>query len=290
MPDFRSRFAPSPTGRLHLGHAYAALVVEEAARAAGGDWLLRIEDIDQTRCRPEFETAIFEDLAWLGLRWPEPVRIQSQHFDDYAAALSRLGEMNAIYRCFKTRKEILEEIQRAPHDAAGDAPEGGVYRGPVTPLSDDESEARAAAGEAFAWRLSMTAARRILGARWDNLSFVEETLDGAEARETAATPDLLGDLVVARKDAAVSYHLASVWDDARDGVSHVVRGEDLRTAAHVHRVLQELLDFPAPRYRHHRLILNDAGVRLAKRDASYTLKAMRDEGVSPADIRARLGL
>ncbi len=290
MSAFRSRFAPSPTGRLHLGHAFAALVVDEAARAAGGGWLLRIEDIDQTRCKPEFESAIFEDLAWLGLSWPEPVRIQSHHFDDYADALARLNAMNVIYRCFKTRKEILQEMQRAPHDASGDGPEGGVYLGPAEPMSQDESDARAASGEAFAWRVSMKAARARLDEKWDALSFIEEALDGGDAREIAVTPDLLGDLVVARKDAAVSYHLASVWDDARDGVNHVIRGEDLREAAHVHRVLQELLDLPAPRYRHHRLIANDAGVRLAKRDASYTLKAMRDEGVSPANIRERLDL
>lgn len=285
MTAFATRFAPSPTGFLHLGHAYSALCVDRAATRAGGRFILRIEDIDRGRCRPEFEAAIYEDLAWLGLRWETPVRRQSEHFADYGAALARLVDMGVAYRCFKTRKEILDDIARAPHlSAAG--PDGPVFIG--APLAADEERSLLAEGASFAWRLSIDGARAKLGSDYAALSFVEEDLDGASPRVVSATPEIFGDAVIARKDYGTSYHLASVHDDALEGVTHVIRGEDLRAAAHLHRLLQALLGFPAPVYRHHRLITDATGKRLAKRDEAATLLHLRESGVSVADVRLRL--
>jgi len=282
MKDFITRFAPSPTGYLHLGHAFSALTVWRAAREAGGKFLLRIEDIDQTRCRPEFEAAIFEDLAWLGLDWDGEVRRQSDHFADYAAAVDTLIGKGVVYRCFKTRKEILDEIARAPHLSA-DGPEGPVYTG--EPLPADEERVLLAEGSPFAWRLSMKAALAIAARP---LVFREETSSG-EMKEVSATPEIFGDAIIARKDAGTSYHLASVHDDALQGVTHVIRGEDLRVAAHLHTLLQALLDLPRPVYRHHRLITDEAGRRLAKRDKALTLRAMREAGENAESVRRRLG-
>ena len=282
MKDFITRFAPSPTGYLHLGHAFSALTVWRAAREAGGKFLLRIEDIDQTRCRPEFETAICEDLVWLGLDWDGEVRRQSDHFADYTAALDTLIGKGVVYRCFKTRKEILDEIARAPHLSA-DGPEGPVYTG--EPLPADEERVLLAEGSPFAWRLSMNAALAIAARP---LVFREETSSG-EMKEVSATPEIFGDAIIARKDAGTSYHLASVHDDALQGVTHVIRGEDLRVAAHLHTLLQALLDLPRPVYRHHRLITDEAGRRLAKRDKALTLRAMREAGESAESVRRRLG-
>lgn len=280
---FVTRFAPSPTGYLHLGHAYSALTAYRAAQAANGRFLLRIEDIDQTRCRPEFEAAIYEDLAWLGLRWEAPVRRQSDHFADYGAALDRLIAMGVVYRCFKTRKEVLDEIARAPHlSAAG--PDGPAYVG--APLAANEERALLAEGAPFAWRLSIAAARDRLGAAFETLSFLVE--DG-RAQRVRARPQIFGDAVIARKDSGTSYHLASVHDDAAQGVTHVIRGEDLAAAAHLHRLLQALLGYPEVVYRHHPLMTDDAGRRYAKRDKSATLRALRAAGETPALIRARLG-
>ncbi len=279
-----TRFAPSPTGLLHLGHAFSALTVFHAAREAGGRFLLRIEDIDRTRCKPEFETAIYEDLAWLGLDWESPVRRQSDHFKDYDAALNALREKNLVYRCFKTRKEILDEIARAPHLSA-DGPEGPAYMG--EPLPAEEERALIDAGEPFAWRLSIEAAKKHLGPAYEALSFTEETPEGA--RTVKAAPEIFGDPVIARKDNGTSYHLASVHDDALQGVTHVIRGEDLSHAAHLHRLLQALLDYPAPAYRHHRLLTDEGGKRLAKRDKAATLQALRDSGVSRDHVLKRLG-
>ena len=282
MTDFITRFAPSPTGYLHLGHAFSALTVWRAAREAGGKFLLRIEDIDQTRCRPEFEAAIFEDLAWLGLDWEGEVRRQSDHFANYAAALDTLIEKGVVYRCFKTRKEILDEIARAPHLSAN-GPEGPIYIG--EPIPSDEERSLLAEGSPFAWRLSMKAA---LASAARPLFFREETLSG-EMNEIPATPEIFGDAIIARKDAGTSYHLASVHDDALQGVTHVIRGEDLRAAAHLHTLLQALLDLPRPVYRHHRLITDEAGRRLAKRDKALTLRAMREAGENAESVRRRLG-
>lgn len=275
--SFVTRFAPSPTGYLHLGHALSALTAFDAARAAGGQFLLRIEDIDQGRARPEFEAAIFEDLAWLSVRWEEPVRRQSAHMDDYAGALQKLIDRQLVYRCFRTRKEIAEAIASAPHGASED-----VFRGEALPA--DEEAAKLEAGEAFAWRLSLKKARSALGPSYFALVFEDET------GLVRAEPEKLGDVILARKDFPASYHLASVWDDALQGVTHVIRGEDLREAAHLHVLLQKLLELPQPVYRHHRLVLGEDGKRLAKRDEAATLRALRESSKSAGDVRAMLGL
>ncbi|PQA87934.1 tRNA glutamyl-Q(34) synthetase GluQRS [Hyphococcus luteus] len=279
-----TRFAPSPTGLLHLGHAFSALTVFRAAQEADGRFLLRIEDIDRTRCKPEFEEAIYEDLAWLGLDWETPVRRQSDHFGDYEAALNALREKGLVYRCFKTRKEILDEIARAPHLSA-ERPEGPAYVGAALPAQ--EERALIDDGAPFAWRLSIEAAKQYLGPAYGALSFTEETPDGV--RTVKATPEIFGDPVIARKDNGTSYHLASVHDDALQSVTHVIRGEDLYSAAHLHRLLQALFDYPEPVYRHHRLLTDETGRRLAKRDKAATLQALRESGAKAEDILARLG-
>jgi glutamyl-Q tRNA(Asp) synthetase len=281
VSPFVTRFAPSPTGRLHRGHAYSALCAFEAARAAQGRFILRVEDIDTTRCRPEFESGIYEDLAWLGLEWEEPVLRQSAHMADYEAALARLTARGLTYRCFRTRKEIALTMASAPHGAME------VFRG--GPLPADEEAARLADAEPFAWRLSLDAARQALGG-FASLIFLEEGEGpGGERGEIAARPELGGDVVLARKDVGVAYHLAVTVDDARQGVTHVVRGQDLFEATHVQRLLQALLDLPAPVYRHHRLLLGPDGKRLAKRDRAETLESLRARGVTPGELRRELG-
>jgi glutamyl-Q tRNA(Asp) synthetase len=276
MPVFTTRFAPSPTGYLHLGHAFSALTAFEAAQAAGGRFLLRIEDTDQGRSRPEYEAAILEDLAWLGIQWEQPPRRQSEHMGEYEAVLARLIAMGVCYRCFRTRSELLASIAYAPHGSEG------VFFG--APLAKDEEEARLGKGERFAWRLSCALVCEKLGARADALTFQDET------GEVKANLDLLGDAIIARKDFPASYHLASVWDDALQGVTHVIRGDDLRESAHLHTVLRALLELPAPLYTHHRLLLNEDGKRLAKRDQAAGLRSMRERGATPADVRTLIGL
>ncbi|MFT4253986.1 MAG: tRNA glutamyl-Q(34) synthetase GluQRS [Caulobacter sp.] len=277
--SFATRFAPSPTGLLHRGHAFSALTAFEAARAAGGRFVLRIEDIDATRSRPEYEAAILEDLAWLGLEWERPVRRQSEHLADYHAAIDGLRERGLVYRCFKTRKEL--DIGRAPHAPA--AP----YRG--SPLSGIEEAERLARGEAFAWRLSLDAAERALGG-FEGLDFVEEGAgpDG-ETGLVGARPETAGDIVLARKDVGVAYHLAVVLDDALQGVTHVIRGCDLFEAAHIQRLLQALLGLPTPTYRHHGLLVGPDGKRYAKRDKAQTLRELRAAGTTPRALRAEMG-
>jgi glutamyl-Q tRNA(Asp) synthetase len=274
---FVTRFAPSPSGYLHRGHAASALTAYRAAQAAGGRFILRIEDIDATRCRPEFEQGIYEDLAWLGLVWEQPVRRQSVHLADYIAALDRLRDQGVVYRCFRTRAEVIDEIGRAPHGPAE------VFRG--TPLPADEEALRLAAGEPFAWRLSMDAARIRLGSALDQLTWLD-----LDEGERVVDPDVAGDVVLARKDVGVAYHLACVVDDALQGVTHVIRGEDLRDAIPIQRLLQALLGLPVPVYRHHRLLLGPDGKRLAKRDKAETLRSLRDRGVTPGEVIAGLGL
>ncbi|MCA0357253.1 MAG: tRNA glutamyl-Q(34) synthetase GluQRS [Proteobacteria bacterium] len=273
-----TRFAPSPTGYLHRGHAYSALTAFEAARAAGGRFILRIEDIDATRCRPEYEAAILEDLAWLGLRWEEPIRRQSQHLADYEAAIAGLRDRGLVYRCFKTRKEI--DIGRAPHEPAV------AYVG--APLNAAEEAERLSRGEPFAWRLSLAAARETLGG-FDALTFVEDGVDGSSPRAFQALPETAGDIVLARKDVGVAYHLAVVHDDALQGVTHVIRGEDLFEATHIQRLLQALLGLPTPIYRHHGLLTGPDGKRYAKRDKAQTLRELRASGVTASALRAELG-
>ncbi len=279
---FVTRFAPSPTGRLHLGHAFAAFQAYDAARAANGRFLLRIEDIDQTRARPEFEAGIYEDMAWLGMSWEAPVLRQSERLPAYQAALERLRAQTVVYRCFKTRHEVLDEIGRAPH---GPEVYGGVYRG--EPLAEDEEASRLARGEAFAWRLSLTRAQDVLGG-FDALAFLEEG-QGPDGERGAikANPALAGDVILARKDVGVAYHLAVVVDDAYQGVTHVIRGHDLFAAAHIQRLLQALLGLPTPTYRHHRLLMGTDGKRLAKRNGGETLSGLRAAGMTPTEVRAR---
>lgn len=286
--SFTTRFAPSPTGYLHKGHAFSALTAFEAAKAVGGRFLLRIEDIDATRVKPQYGAAILEDLAWLGLGWEQPVRRQSQHMADYRAALDGLEARGLVYRCFRTRREVLDEIARAPH-GPGEGPEGQVFRG--SPLPADEERRRLEAGEPYAWRLSLDAAGEALGEDgWDSLYFREEGRGpNGETVLIPARPDLAGDVVLARKDVGVAYHLAVVVDDALQGVSHVIRGHDLFEAAHIQRLLQALLGLPAPGYRHHGLMLGDGGKRLAKRDHAETLREIRARGVSAQAVRASLG-
>jgi glutamyl-Q tRNA(Asp) synthetase len=272
-----TRFAPSPTGYLHRGHAFSALTAHAAAKASGGRFLLRIEDIDATRCRPEYEAAIHEDLAWLGLSWETPVRRQSEHMADYDAALERLQAMGVLYRCFRTRGERLNEFAAAPHGPMD------AFRGARLPA--EEEAQKLAAGAPYAWRLSLDAAAARLGG-FERLTF---TVQNEREEVVQARPEVGGDVVLARKDVRVAYHLASVVDDALQGVTHVIRGLDLADAPHVHRLLQALLDLPTPIYRHHRLILGPDGKRLAKRDGAETLRDLRRRGITAGEIRAELG-
>ena len=275
-----TRFAPSPTGYLHLGHAYSALFAWRRAREAGGRFLLRIEDIDPGRCRPEFTRAILEDLAWLGLDWDGEVRAQSEHLAEYQAALDALARRGLLYPCFCTRADILREVA-----AAAQAPHGpdGAPRYPSTcrTLSADERAARVAAGVPHALRLDMA---RALAAVSGPLTFEEEG-EGT----IVCDPAPFGDAVLARKDAPASYHLCVTHDDALQHVTLVTRGIDLKPATHVHRLLQALMGWPAPTYAHHRLLTDASGRRFAKRDRATTLRDLRAQGVSPAELGARIG-
>ncbi len=268
---FRTRFAPSPTYYLHLGHAASALHVWRAAALAGGHVLLRIEDIDTTRCRPEYTEAIYEDLRWLGLDWPEPVRVQSEHFGDYAACVSTLKARGLAYRCFRTRSDLASlanPLQPGPHEAA--------------------DEAHLLAGNVpFAWRLSLTAAREALGAAWDALRFVEITPEGPVTR--MARPELHGDIVIARKDSPSAYHIAATHDDALQGMTHIIRGEDLLDAPHIQTLLQVLMDWPQPVYQHHALLYDEDGAKLSKRQQSISLASLRADGMTASQVKARLG-
>ncbi len=274
-----TRFAPSPTGLLHMGHAYAALFAARFATGAGARFLLRIEDIDTGRCRPEFETAIFEDLAWLGLSWVQPVRRQSMHFADYRAALDRLSGQGLLYPCFCTRADIQREVAAAA--AAPHGPDGALYPGTCRQRGEAERAARIAAGAPYALRLNMALACTAAGPlRWQD----------ARHGEQPAAAEQFGDLVLARKDTPASYHLACTLDDALQGVTLVTRGEDLFAATHVHRLLQALLGLPAPHYHHHKLLLDATGRKFSKRDQAPTLKALRESGKTAADLRALIGL
>jgi glutamyl-Q tRNA(Asp) synthetase len=275
-----TRFAPSPSGYLHLGHAYAALVAYECAHAGGGRFLLRIEDIDRSRCRPEFEAGIYEELRWLGLGWDGPVRRQSEQLDDYRRMLERLGDLGVLYPCFCTRRQIRAEIAhagQAPHGPAGET----IYPGICRSLGDAERGRRIAAGEPFATRLDVAKALALTGPLvWRDV----------RAGSVRAEPELLGDVVLARKDVPTSYHLAVTVDDALQGVTLVTRAEDLFHATHVHRLLQALLGFAAPRYYHHNLIADSTGLRLAKRNRAVTLRTLRQSGRRPDDIWRLIGL
>ena len=281
MSGFVTRFAPSPTGWLHRGHALSALTAWSAAKAAGGRFLLRIEDTDFTRCRPEYEFAIYDDLAWLGLSWETPVLRQSERRDAYAAALRRLEEAGVLYRCFRTRREVLAAAAGAPH--ADDPADAQAFSS--GPLSSDEETERLARGEPFAWRLSLQRAAEQLGG-FDRLRWLEE---GEAPGERRAKPERLGDMVIGRKDIGAGYVIASVVDDALQGVTHVVRGVDLVEVTSVQRVLQALLDLPTPVYRHHALLTGPDGRRLSKRDGADALRSLRELGVTAEEVRRGLG-
>jgi glutamyl-Q tRNA(Asp) synthetase len=284
------RFAPSPNGRLHLGHAYSALLNAALAARFSGRLLLRVEDIDLTRCRPQFEAGIYEDLAWLGLAFEEPVRRQSEHFKEYRAALAALQGRGLVYPCFCSRKDIVAAVARRetgtgrpwPRDPDG-AP---LYPGTCRSLSAAVVEAHMVAGEPHAWRLDTALALEAAPSRLTYPSFVP---DGAE-KAVAAHPERWGDPVVGRKEVPTSYHLSVVHDDAVQGVTHVVRGQDLEVATDLHVLLQHLLGLPAPRYHHHPLIRDEAGDKLSKSLLSESLADLRARGVTAAEVRRSLGL
>jgi len=285
-----TRFAPSPTGLLHLGHAFAALT----AAGAGKRFLLRIEDLDTSRCRAEFVDAIFEDLRWLGLSWEEPVLRQSARGDAYRDALGLLARQHLLYPCFCTRKDIADEIARAveaPHffdlAAPRPGPDGPIYPGTCRHLSEEERAARIAAGTPYALRLDSAKAAALAGP----LTFQEHGAGpGGEHGTITVAPGLFGDVVLARKDVPAAYHLAVVVDDAHQGVTRVTRGNDLFAATHVQRLLQTLLGLPAPAYAHHRLILDANGRKFSKRDRAVTLRSLREDGVTAKEARMLVGL
>ena len=269
-----TRFAPSPTGYMHLGHAYSALF----ASANGDRFLVRMEDIDSTRCRPEYEHAILNDLAWIGLNWESPVRRQSEHLADYTSALSILQDQNLVYPCFCTRKDIQREISSSSHAPHG--PEGSIYPGLCRNMDPIEQAENIAAGIPHALRLKTDIAAMQVGPL---------TWYDAEAGEVPACPNIFGDIVLARKDAPTSYHLAVTVDDHLQGITLVTRGSDLFTASHLHRLLQALLSFDPPTYHHHRLVTDQDGNRFAKRNKSFTLKSLRLKGYTPSQVRALAG-
>lgn len=284
------RFAPSPNGRLHLGHAYSALFTQASARRLDARLLLRIEDIDLMRSRAEFVDGILEDLAWVGLTFEQPVRRQSEHFAVYGDALCELQAMDVVYPCFATRKDIAEAVARNaghPSDPDGVPLYPGLYRG----LSADERDRLIGDGVPHAWRLDMEKAAAMAKETSGGVLSFEEGGEGpdGETGKLQVRPEIWGDVVVARKDIKTSYHLAVVVDDALQGISHVTRGQDLFHATHIHRVLQVLLGLPEPVYLHHRLIRDDARRKLSKSDGDQSLKALRAAGVGADEIRQQLG-
>lgn len=278
---FRTRFAPSPTGPLHLGHAYSALLAHDMARAAGGAFLLRIDDIDQSRARPEWEDQIYDDLLWLGIRWDEPVRRQSDCIKDYAQAVDTLMEIGLTYACTCTRRDI-ETAAQAPQEGAPDVgPDGRIYPGTCRDLN-------LAPGDDRVIRLNMArACARALPASFTETGPAHAGTHTLNADEITAT---IGDVVLVRRQMAAAYHLAVVVDDMAQNITHVIRGQDLFEATRIHVLLQKLLGLPTPTYHHHALIRDDAGKRLAKRDDARAIAKYRAEGATPADIRRLVGL
>ncbi|WP_315722069.1 MULTISPECIES: tRNA glutamyl-Q(34) synthetase GluQRS [unclassified Bradyrhizobium] len=283
------RFAPSPNGYLHLGHAYSALLNVRRAQERGGRFLLRIEDIDPTRCRPDYEQAITEDLAWLGIRWEQPVRRQSEHLAEYRSALERLQAMGLVYASFESRAEIARLVAERDVDGGWPRdPDGApLYPGVAKAMSATRRAELIASGVPYALRLDMAAAV----ARVGRLSWNEAgSGPGGETGTVEARPEAWGDVILARKETPTSYHLSVVVDDALQGVTEVVRGQDLFHATSVHRLLQALLGLPAPAYRHHQLIRDEQGRKLSKSTQATGLRTLRAEGVPPAEIRHRIGL
>jgi glutamyl-Q tRNA(Asp) synthetase len=289
MPPPVFRFAPSPNGYLHLGHAYSALLNDDLARQAGGRLLLRIEDIDPARCRPEFETAIVQDLAWLGIEWETPVRRQSEHLEVYHEAVEKLAAQGLIYPSFESRAGIAKLV--AQREASGPwpcDPDGApLYPGTAKSLSPGARARLISSGTPHALRLDMAAARGRAG----DLAWIEHGAGPkGETGPVIAQPQAWGDVILARKETPTSYHLSVAIDDALQGVTDVVRGHDLFWSTSVHRLLQKLLDLPQPAYRHHRLVLDGAGQKLSKSTKATGLRELRAEGATPADIRRLVGL
>ncbi|GEC17367.1 tRNA glutamyl-Q(34) synthetase GluQRS [Nitrobacter winogradskyi] len=289
MPPPVFRFAPSPNGFLHLGHAFSALMNFDSARRSEGRCLLRIEDIDATRCRPEFEAAIYEDLAWLGVSWETPVRRQSEHLADYRAALDRLAALGLLYPSFESRAEIAALVKARERDGAWPRdPDGApLYPGAAKSLAATERERRLRSGAPFALRLDMEAARRLAG----DLTWIERGSgpDG-ETGEILARPEVWGDVILARKDIPTSYHLSVVIDDALQEVTEVTRGQDLFRSTAVHRLLQEILHLPQPVYHHHDLICDGDGKKLSKSSGAIGLRKLRSGGMTTAELRSLVGL
>jgi glutamyl-Q tRNA(Asp) synthetase len=283
------RFAPSPNGYLHLGHAYSALLNHDLAQSASGRLLLRIEDIDPARCRPEYQDAIDEDLGWLGIRWEAPVRRQSEHLADYQRALETLSSQGLVYPSFESRAEIAKLVAAREADGPWPRdPDGApLYPGAAKQLPEAERARLIASGAPYALRLDMNTAI----ARAGDLTWTEQGEGpNGETGVIAANPKAWGDVILARKETPTSYHLSVVVDDALQGITDVVRGQDLFHATGVHRLLQRLLDLPEPAYRHHRLIRDEAGHKLAKSTGSTGLRELRAEGMTPSDVRGAVGL
>ncbi|MFS2325181.1 tRNA glutamyl-Q(34) synthetase GluQRS [Brucella sp. H1_1004] len=285
------RFAPSPNGQLHLGHAYSALLNAQMAQTSEGRFLLRMEDIDTARCTPELEQGIYDDLHWLGLEWEQPVRRQSEHFGEYRNALTKLADKGLVYPAFLSRTEVREIIGEAhakgqewPTDPDGTP----LYPQGERNLSEKEQTKRIISGAPYAWRLNMEKALEVAGETlfWNESGYGPN----GETGRVNADPAQWGDVVIARKDTPTSYHLSVVVDDALQGITHIVRGCDLFHATSVHRLLQKLLDLPQPLYHHHDLILGDDGLKLSKSRKDTALSSLREQGFTPDDIRARLSL
>jgi glutamyl-Q tRNA(Asp) synthetase len=289
MPPPVFRFAPSPNGYLHLGHAYSALLNFDSARRSGGRFLLRIEDIDAVRCKPEFEAAICQDLAWLGIAWEEPVRRQSRHLADYREAIEKLSALGLIYPSFESRAEIAKLVaQREANIRWPCDPDGApLYPGSAKRMPPEERSRMLDSGVPYALRLDMAAASALSG----DLAWTEHGEGpGGETGVVAARPQAWGDVILARKETPTSYHLSVVLDDALQGVTDVVRGQDLFWSTSVHRLLQALLGLPQPAYRHHPLVLDGAGQKLSKSTKATALRELRARGATPVDVRNLVGL
>ena len=280
--NYITRFAPSPTGLMHIGHGFSALLAFEAAQKNNGKLLLRIEDIDQTRCRPEFVEAIYTDLSWLGISWAEPVRVQSEHFDDYENALKTLGDMGLLYPCFCTRAEIKKELENAPSAPHGF--DGVVYPETCKHMGASDQQHKKESGTPYALRLDMAKALAMLKARLNWPLFWQDEVKG----NVEATPQDMGDIILARKETPTSYHLAVSIDDHLSGITHIIRGNDLFAATHIHCLLQALLGFKTPLYTHHKLLNDEDGNRLAKRTDAPSLKSLRENGVDGLELAKKL--
>lgn len=280
----RLRFAPSPNGYLHLGHAYSALQNERVARELGGELLLRIEDIDVERCRKDYENALIEDLNWLGIQFAGEPRRQSEHFSDYARALESLRERGLVYPCFCSRGDIARVVSDA-HDWPRDPDGAPLYPGTCKHLSDDDVAHRLNSGQRAALRINMEEALSVAGMRLGWCEFGE----GETPRDVTAEPSLWGDAMIGRRDIPASYHIAVVLDDALQGITDVVRGKDLFKSTSLHRLLQALLDLDAPNYHHHELLRDPSGEKLSKSARAKSIRSLRDEGISAQDIRRQLG-